>query len=583
MQADGTDSVVDLSSLASFDNADPAAGSSLAASNGGTILAGGIRQVSGTALAVGPGAFIPTAQITNLANGSITISGVAADFSGLTSLDGDMLTVVGGVVNVTNVTSIVGASLYASGGGLLDLPGVRQCAEPDVVNSTYTWQASGTGSVLRLANLTNVLGAPAYWELLKIQALAGGRVELPRLVVLDPGYDGNRADLWRGIQVQADGTDSVVDLSSLARFDNADPAAGSSLAASNGGGIWAGVLRRVSGTALTLWTGAVMPTTQITDLLNSSITLNGATADFSGLTSLNGDVLTLAGGAINVSNVTSIDGASFYASGGAVLSLPAAQSYAKVGCGYATWQASDPGSRIVLAGLTNVSSSPLNCGQYWLNVTAQNGGRMDLGSVQAMSEGYISVLADGPGSIVDLHSLSGFMMDGQGSLVATNDGLILFGDQAFLLANVAVSVPPGKSIPPSPTLTLYGQAWHSYQVEKRDTSVPGSPWMLAARVPLTNAFQAFAPSPPPSAAFRVWEFVADPPIVDIYLTSGGVVGLVLYGAPPKSYAVQQTPNVRGAPAVWSPWDATGPMTNSFRLFPAFVPADARQFYRGMQQ
>ena len=33
-------------------------------------------------------------------DGSITISGVAADFSGLTSLDGDMLTVVGGVVNV---------------------------------------------------------------------------------------------------------------------------------------------------------------------------------------------------------------------------------------------------------------------------------------------------------------------------------------------------------------------------------------------------------------------------------------------------------------------------------------------------
>ena len=65
------------------------------------------------------------------------------------------------------------------------------------------------------------------------------------------------------------------------------------------------------------------------------------------------------------SGVAQIDGASFYASGGAVVSAPAARSYAKPACGYyGYWQASGAGSRIVLAGLMNVASSPFNCGGY---------------------------------------------------------------------------------------------------------------------------------------------------------------------------------------------------------------------------
>ncbi len=36
------------------------------------------------------------------------------------------------------------------------------------------------------------------------------------------------------------------------------------------------------------------------------------------------------------------------------------------------------------------------------------------------------------------------------------------------------------------------------------------------------------------------------------------------------------------PAAWAPWVATGPMTNSFRLFPAFTRKEPKRFYRGRE-
>jgi hypothetical protein len=119
-------------------------------------------------------------------------------------------------------------------------------------------------------------------------------------------------------------------------------------------------------------------------------------------------------------------------------------------------------------------------------------------------------------------------------------------------------------------------------VEQRDARHPANPWQFLARVPQTNQFQTFAAAPPANTALRVWEFVADPAIVDLNRVGGGPVQLVLYGAPPKSYEVQTTNSLDVLPAGWVPLTTTGSMTNSFHLFSAFTPTEPKRFYRARE-
>jgi hypothetical protein len=191
--------------------------------------------------------------------------------------------------------------------------------------------------------------------------------------------------------------------------------------------------------------------------------------------------------------------------------------------------------------------------------------------------------------VIDLSSLSGIQtVLSASSLVAQNGGVILLNDQAWLLGNVSINIPPGNAVLPptlvaSNTLSLYGKAWHSYWVEKLDTSNPASGWQFVARVPLTNAFQAFAGAPPPNTAYRVWEFVADPPILDAFRTPGQQYFLVLYGATNKTYQLQSTSDLT-PPSIWTPGTVIS-MTNAFRILPPapFGPPGTSQFFRAKEQ
>jgi hypothetical protein len=153
--------------------------------------------------------------------------------------------------------------------------------------------------------------------------------------------------------------------------------------------------------------------------------------------------------------------------------------------------------------------------------------------------------------------------------------------------NVAVNISGHPVLPHTvsagPSVSLYGRIWRSYWVEVRDTRAAESPWQFYARVPQTNALQVISGPPKPWQAFRVWEFVADPPILDMVRAGRTNVGVVLYGTPPRNYAVETSPRLDVPAPVWTPWTSTGPMTNSFRIFPAFRPAEARRFYRGKEQ
>jgi hypothetical protein len=230
--------------------------------------------------------------------------------------------------------------------------------------------------------------------------------------------------------------------------------------------------------------------------------------------------------------------------------------------------------------LTNLQGS--TCGGA-LAIEAETGGQLLLGGLQTIASGGVAFLCDGAGSVISLTNLSAFVLQNAlGSVTAQNGGTILFNNQAFLLANVSISIPSGNPIIPptvvaAPTLTLYGVPWHSYLVQERNNSQPNGPGSTFL-VALTNAFEAVAASPPTNTAFLVTDFVANPAILQIQLTSDFQAQLVLFGLTNADYFIQSTPNLR-PPITWTTLGIDVPMTNAFRIFSETPVSSQGQFYR----
>ena len=246
-------------------------------------------------------------------------------------------------------------------------------------------------------------------------------------------------------------------------------------------------------------------------------------------------------------------------------------------------QADGAGSLVDLSGLLRISSSG---GQY-VRVNALSQGGVVLSKVQSISGGSCSIVSDGTGSVINLTNLSSFATSLAASeLTAKNGGVILLQSNAFVLVNVAVNVTGNPVLPPTVSagaaVSLYGHAWRSYWVEMRDARDPVSAWLLFQRVPLTNDLQVIGGPPESWMAFRVSEFTANPPIVDLHHAEGGQLRLVLYGGPTKSFELQTTNTLPKLPATWSFYATTGTMTNSFRIFPPFTPSNPRLFYRAKE-
>ena len=132
------------------------------------------------------------------------------------------------------------ANLFVADGQVLTLPTLYSYAAPTQPDATTWLQASGPGSILSLPNVTNVVGNARRNGYLRIEALNGGRVNLPAVLTMTQPYDGAEPSVPRGIQVLADGTNSVVDLSHLVRFEDFAATPGSRLEARNGGTILLG-------------------------------------------------------------------------------------------------------------------------------------------------------------------------------------------------------------------------------------------------------------------------------------------------------------------------------------------------------
>ncbi len=221
VQSDGTGSKVDLSLLATN-----AGTLSFEASSGGTIPVPKLSTSGNLSLTLGAGGSISTAQFTNINE----------------------------------------ASLSASGGVVLSFPNVVSYQPPDFCEDII-WQANGAGSEINLSGLTNVTGTTVCGQLL-VQAIDGGTVLLNHAKTVLGGT----------MTVQANGTNSVVDLSLLA--GNAGTL---NLSASSGGTVLVPQLANGGLINLTLGGGGFISTAQFTNITGASLFVSaGATLSLRG-------------------------------------------------------------------------------------------------------------------------------------------------------------------------------------------------------------------------------------------------------------------------------------------------------------
>ena len=367
---------------------------------------------------------IQCSKAFTISGGALTVTDGASQISGTFTMPGGTSLATAGsntVFTATGSANIDNASLSVSGGAVLSLPGVRSYQSPGYGRM---WSVGGTGSLLGLPGLTNI-GA-AY--VLAVNATAGGQADLSNLGGITNGF----------VDVIADGSNSVVNLSSLTQFSGASAGRWFELEAKNGGAITIPGLVDGAGVSVILHPGGTISTTQFQQLANvtadgvmihlpslvsvsGTITLNGVTIHLPSLGSVSGGITLNAGSLFDAPMLTNIDNASLSVSGGAVLSLPGVRTYQSPGYDR-MWSVSGAGSLLGLPGLTNIGLA------YVLTVKATVGGQADLSNLRGITNGFVDVIADGSNSVVNLNSLTQFSGAPAGrwfELEAKNGGAIL--------------------------------------------------------------------------------------------------------------------------------------------------------------
>ena len=497
-------------------------------------------------------------------NGSLNVEG-AVDITQSFSLPvGNSISVNGtnAALIAEGSTTADGVSMYAGSGSLISFPGLTNINNPS--GSPTIYLTAYSDAVLDLSSVRQ-MAAVNYEGAIEVNPQAGGFVNLGGLTNIPSGE----------ILFYADYTNSEINLNNLQTFSGAD----CDLDAANGGAIWATNLNSISGVTLSLNYSSTLALSNLNFIYggdgniqypNESINITaypGAVLDLSSVRYMQG---TTSGG-LNL-DVTAYTGATVNLSG---LTNTVSDS------GGVNFYADYTNSEINLNNLQTFSSADSV-------IEAANGGVILATRLQSISGGGTSFLANGVGSLIDLSSLSAFTTPlSTSSLTAENGGVILLNCNVLLLQNVAVNwagcalLPP--VIPASGLLSLYAQPWNSYWVETLDTRNATNQWQFYERIPATNDLQVISGSFPSWLAFQVYEFVADPPILDLNRISRTNVQFVLYGAPPNNFGVQTTDSLDTQPIDWSLLETTCAMTNSFRIFAPFAPTDAMRFYRAQEE
>ncbi|YCM46201.1 CARDB domain-containing protein [Verrucomicrobiaceae bacterium 227] len=414
--ADGTGSVVDLDDLVSFTGDLYFTDSGLRALNGGVLLTPSLNDVHDGHLSCDTPGNFDFSQLTTLTgSGRVTLSGGSHDLSALTTL-ATILEISGGPPPLlTGLTTLENGSIFLSGGEVLELPLITSLNNNE--NGNNTLQAEGAGTRLSFPNVTSIQGADGISDNFYLNALDGGRLEIPLATQVISG----------AVTFTADGTNSLIDLDELSSFNGDLYFTDSGLRALNGGQILTPVLETVHEGHLVCDTPGNLDLSQLTTYTGgATMTLTGGVHDLSSLTTL-GAPLQITGGSVPVMTaLDNIDGASIFVSGGAVVNLPLITSYTQTYSSDRYLQAEGAGSRLQLPNLTELTSNNSTARQLF--VEGLNGGVVDLSAVTlvtnpAANANVLLFNADGDDSLVDLSSLMS-IDPSDAQINETNNGIV---------------------------------------------------------------------------------------------------------------------------------------------------------------
>jgi hypothetical protein len=619
-------------SLANFPALQVAAGGGgyglqFTAQNGGEIYVPLLAIAPTLNLTLNSGGMIQTAQFQQL--GVVTLDGVSANLNQLVVLGG--LTITGANASLPGVTNFDGGNVTINGGAKVSLPALVNYNK--LCSGAY-WMITGSNSVLSLPALTNFSGEVCSTP--TIQILAGGQLQATNLLAMTAPattllVDGsNSLANFPVLQAAAGGGGYFLQFTVqnggeiwVPHLTNAPTV---ELTINPGTVIPTAQFNQLG--AITL-PGVAVNFNRLTQL--GGLTVDEVTQNFPAVTNFDGADAIVSGGAVvtlpalqNYNKQCS--GADWTVTGAnSVLSLPALTNFTGSVCNLHTIQAEAGGqllatNLVALTGpavtfLADGSGSALDFpalrsagdGSYLaqfiaqnggsliipllgavdlVGITAQSAGQVNMSQVQGISGSSVAITSTGAGSVIDLSDLSAFSTPlGASSLTATNSGVILLNNNVFLLENVAINWAGSPALPAatiaSSSLSLYGQPWHSYRVDVMPAGGPSNSWQFYARVPLTNAVQLVGSTPGTGQTFRVYEFQANPPILDLISLGQQLGQFVLYGLTNQTYRVETTSNLSSLVS-WLPWSPSISMTNSFRIFAPTNLAAPAQFFRGRE-
>ncbi|MBS0265753.1 MAG: hypothetical protein JSS02_27730, partial [Planctomycetes bacterium] len=324
--------------------------------------------------------------LTNLeiTGSSLRVTSGVSQISGTLTLSTSLLTVDGAGTSLiaTGATTADGSSLAARNGGTLSLPELHSFkAYSGGIAEYSSLSAVGTGSVLDLSNVTELSGTVGWADGFGIIADQGGRLDLSGVIEITTG----------SAQVKADGTDSVVDFSSLTRFTATYgfQTPGATLMSANGGRLLTPNLATLGGISVSIDADTLIDLENLVSFTTSALTVDGTN--------------------VVLQNVTNVDGSSLVVRGGGALALPAVRHFAAYSGGIgesSSLSAVGAGSVLDLSNVSGLSGTTGWADSF--GIIAEQGGRLDLSGVVAITTGSAQVKADGTDSVVDFSSLTQF-------------------------------------------------------------------------------------------------------------------------------------------------------------------------------
>jgi hypothetical protein len=238
----------------------------------------------------------------------------------------------------------------------------------------------------------------------------------------------------------------------------------------------------------------------------------------------------------------------------------------------------------LLTNLTLVSVSPeilstilqpLGTNQYAISLALDPA--LSPGTSRTLAQlGFVAV-PQPSSAIVPLspYQLSAVQADGQ---TAAKPGM--FGGEVFIIGREPI-LDGWIGTNASRMLALYGNPGASYQIVC-STNLLMTNWLPTWRVPMTNSYALFnANDSLPQVFYRVWEFFADPPILELGGVGTSSMALLLYGEAGTNYGLQATTNLANSNA-WFP-AMNFMLTNSFQFISEGTTTNRALFFRAKRQ